>query len=61
VAALMPTIAIFWSLVSTPFWNPLFIAAGLGCFAFVVWGFVLAAKTTNLRQRQELGRLMPQK
>lgn len=50
VAALMPTIAIFWSLVSTSFWNPLFIGAGLGCFAFVVWGFVLAAKAPARKQ-----------
>ena len=44
IAALMPTIAITYSLFGTSFWNPLFIVAGLGCFAFVVWGFVLAAK-----------------
>ena len=44
LAALMPTIAIAWSLTTTSFWNPLFIGAGLGCFAFVVWGFVLAGK-----------------
>lgn len=43
-AALMPTIAITYSLLATSFWNPLFIGAGLGCFAFVVWGFVLAGK-----------------
>jgi hypothetical protein len=51
VAALMPTIAIFWSLVSTSFWNPLFIGAGLGCFAFAVWGFALSAQTTDKKQR----------
>lgn len=44
ISALMPTIAITYSLFGTSFWNPLFIAAGLGCFAFVVWGFVLASK-----------------
>jgi len=44
IAALMPTIAITYSLFGTSFWNPLFIVAGLGCFAFVVWGFVLASK-----------------
>jgi hypothetical protein len=42
LAALMPSIAIFYSLASTSYWNPLFIGAGLGCFAFVVWGFVLS-------------------
>jgi len=47
IAALMPTIAITYSLLTTPFWNPLFIGAGLGCFAFVVWGFVLASKVNG--------------
>ena len=37
VAALMPTIAIFWSLVATPYWNPLFIVAGAGCAGRSVW------------------------
>ena len=45
LAALMPTTAIIYSLVKTGYWNPLFIVAGLGCFVFVVWGFVLAGKT----------------
>lgn len=44
LAALMTTIAIVSSLVTTPYWNLLFIGAGLGCFAFVIWGFALAAK-----------------
>jgi len=44
IAALMPTMAIAYSLLTTPYWNPLFIGAGLGCFAFVVWGFVLSGK-----------------
>ncbi len=44
LAALMTTIAIVSSLMTTPYWNSLFIGAGMGCFAFVIWGFVLAAK-----------------
>ena len=47
LAALMPTIAIAYSLITTLFWNSLFIGAGLGCFAFVVWGFALASKAKN--------------
>lgn len=42
VAALGPTIAIVWSLMATPWWNPLFAVAGLGCFSFAVWGFLLS-------------------
>jgi hypothetical protein len=38
----MPTIAIGYSLAGTPFWNALFTVAGVGCLAFVIWGFVLA-------------------
>lgn len=44
VAALGPTIAIAWSLAATHWWNPLFVVAGLGCFAFALWGFALAGR-----------------
>jgi len=40
---LMPTAAILYSLVATPFWTPLFIVPGLGCFAFAAYGFWLAS------------------
>jgi hypothetical protein len=43
--ALLVTIAIISSLVTTPYWNMLFLVPGVSCFAFVVWGFMLAAKT----------------
>ena len=42
--ALLTTIAIISSLVTTSYWNPLFMGAGLGCFAFVIWGLVLARR-----------------
>jgi len=42
--ALLVTIAIISSIFSTPYWNMLFLVPGLSCFAFVVWGFVLASK-----------------
>ena len=42
LAALGPTIAIMWSLVATSWWNPSFAVAGLGCFAFAAWGFLLS-------------------
>jgi len=44
LAGLLPTLGIFTSLLHTPYWNPLFIGAGSGCLAFVIWGFVLARK-----------------
>ncbi len=43
--ALLVTIAILSSLLTTVYWNPLFLAPGVSCFAFSVWGFMLAAKT----------------
>ena len=45
VVALLVTIAIISSILSTPYWNMLFLVPGLSCFAFVIWGFMLAAKT----------------
>ena len=45
VVALLTTIAIVSSLLTTFYWNPLFIVAGIGCFGFVVWGLMLARQT----------------
>ena len=47
LATLMPAIAIAYSLIATPYWNPLFIGAGLACVAFVIWGFVLASRNND--------------
>src|SRR5436190_12498006 len=44
VVALLVTIAIVSSILTTPYWNLLFLVPGLSCFAFAVWGFMLAAK-----------------
>ncbi len=44
VVALLVTIAIISSLLTTTYWNMLFLVPGLSCFAFAVWGFMLAAK-----------------
>ena len=44
IVALLVTIAIISSLLSTPYWNMLFLVPGLSCFAFAIWGFMLAAK-----------------
>ena len=45
VVALLVTIAIMSSLLTTSYWNMLFLVPGLSCFAFAVWGFMLASKT----------------
>jgi hypothetical protein len=44
IVALLATIVIISSIPSTPYWNMLFLVPGVSCFAFVVWGFMLAAK-----------------
>ncbi len=44
IVALLVTIAIISSIFTTPYWNMLFLVPGLSCFAFAVWGFMLAAK-----------------
>ena len=45
VVALLVTFAIISSLLTTPYWNMLFLVPGLSCFAFAIWGFMLANKT----------------
>src|SRR5258706_6183499 len=44
VVALLVTIAIMSSILTTPYWNMLFLVPGVCCLGFVVWGFMLAAK-----------------
>ena len=44
VVALLVTIAVISSLLTTPYWNMLFLVPGVICFAFAVCGFMLAAK-----------------
>lgn len=43
-AALLPTIAIFYSLLFTPYWSALFIGSGLGTLLFFVWGLIIGMK-----------------
>jgi hypothetical protein len=53
-AALMPVIAIGYSLLGTSYWNPLFAIAGLGCLAFAVGGFVLAGRISASGRQPQL-------
>jgi hypothetical protein len=48
--ALLPTAAILYTLVTTPFWSPLFLVPAAGTFAFAVWGLAL-----ERRLEQEAG------
>ena len=51
VVALLVTIAIASSLLTTSYWNMLFLVPGLSCFAFAVWGFALAAKVQVIKEK----------
>ncbi len=42
IVALMPTAAILFTFVTTPFWSPLFLVPGAAALAFAVYGFVTA-------------------
>jgi len=42
--AALPAIAMIYGLLMTPYWSPLFLIPGAGCFAFAVWGFVLSSR-----------------
>jgi hypothetical protein len=44
IVGLLPLAAIGYSLATTSFMTPLMLVPGLGCFAFAVWGFVLAGR-----------------
>lgn len=44
VVALLVTIAIASSLLTTTYWNMLFLVPGVSCLAFAVWGFMLTSK-----------------
>lgn len=45
IVALLVTIAILSSLLTTTYWNMLFLVPALSCFAFAIWGFMLASKS----------------
>src|ERR1700759_3304134 len=52
VVAVLVTIAIMSSLLTTFYWNMLFLVPGLSCFAFAIWGFILAAKVQVIKENK---------
>ena len=44
VVGLLPVVAMIYTLAATPFWTPLFLVPAAGCFAFGIYGFLLAAR-----------------
>ena len=53
IVGLLPTAGIVYSLLTTPYWRPIFLVPGMGCFVFAVWGFALSrgAATTAQAER----------
>jgi hypothetical protein len=47
--ALLPTAAIVYTLLATPFWSPLFLVPAVACFGFAVYGFALARNASAQR------------
>jgi hypothetical protein len=43
---LLPVLGIANGVLMTPYWSPLFVVPGLGCFAFAVWGFALSRRAS---------------
>ena len=50
IVGLLPTIGIMNSVLATPYWQPLFLVPGLGCFAFAVWGFALSQQAPGVSE-----------
>jgi len=46
---IMPAAAVVYTLVTTPFWTPLFLVPGVACLAFAVYGFMLANRIPEAR------------
>jgi hypothetical protein len=44
VVALMPVVAILYSLAATSFWSLLFLVPAMAAIAFAVWGFALVGR-----------------
>jgi len=51
VVGLMPVAAIVYTLLTTPFWKPLFLVPGFCCLGFAVYGFMLAGRMPEASPR----------
>jgi len=47
IVGLLPTAGIVYTLLTTPYWRPVFIVPGMGCFAFAMWGFALSRRAST--------------
>ena len=44
IVALLVTFVIIYAILSTSYWNLLFLVPGICCFVFAIWGFRLAGR-----------------
>ena len=54
VVALMPTTAILYTLLATPFWTPLFLVPGAASLGCAVYGFILARSSLDEAAAREV-------
>ena len=47
LVGLLPALGIANGVLMTPYWSPLFVVPGLGCFAFAIWGFALSKRASR--------------
>jgi hypothetical protein len=47
IVGLAPVAAMIYTLLTTPFWSPLFLIPAAGCFGFAAYGFLLAARSPS--------------
>lgn len=61
VVALIPVVAILYSMTSSPYWNPLFLVPAVAALALAAWGMVLAqrAATTNVDETAQATAFRP--
>ena len=50
IVGLFPSAGIVYTLLTTPYWRPVFLVPGLGCFAFALWGFALSRRASTMAQ-----------
>ena len=51
IVGLLPAAVIVYTLLTTPYWQPVFLLPALGCFAFAVWGFALSRRAPATARR----------
>lgn len=54
IVAMMPTAAILYTFVATPFWSALFLVPGAAALGFALYGFLLARSLDKARPAEPI-------